>query len=104
CMPDRRRIRILVLAPPPERVPNLRMAYDCAMFCARYGAEGSGHMVGEHGLELARVAECLERAEAEGEPVLIVGASFSFVLLFDFLQERGRSFSLPPGSRTADGG
>jgi hypothetical protein len=104
CLPDRSRIRILVLAPPPERVPNLRMAHDCAMFRDRYGADGSDHMVGERGLELERLAEDLERAEAEGEPVLIVGASFSFVVLFDYLQEQGRRFRLPAGSRTADGG
>jgi acyl-protein synthetase LuxE len=104
CLPDRPRIRMLVLAPPEARVPNLRMAHDCALFRERYGAEGSAQMVGEHGLELDRVAESLRRAEAEAEPVLIIGASFSFVVLFDYLRERSLSFTLPPGSRTADGG
>jgi acyl-CoA synthetase (AMP-forming)/AMP-acid ligase II len=104
CLPDRTQIRILVLAPPPDRVPNLRMAHDCALFRERYGTEGSAHMVGEQGLDLERLIESLRRAEAAGEPVLIVGASFTFVVLFDAMRSRGEQFSLPAGSRTVDGG
>jgi Acyl-protein synthetase, LuxE len=104
CLPDRSRLRMLVLAPPPERVPNLRMAYDCALFRERYGSADSDHPVGAEGLEFARIEAVLEQTEAAGEPVLLVGASFSFVVLFDYLRERGRRFALPKGSRTVDGG
>src|SRR5262249_40353934 len=50
-LPDRERIRILVLAPPAERVPHLRMAYDCSLFVRLFGVPGSGHFVSEAGLE-----------------------------------------------------
>jgi hypothetical protein len=103
-LPDRARIRMLALAPPPERVPSLRMAYDCGLFRERYGGEGSDHLVGAQGLDFPRIEAALEQAGATAEPVLIVGASFSFVVLFDYLRERGRRFALPEGSRTVDGG
>lgn len=103
-LPDGARLRIMVLAPPPARVPNLRMAYDCALFHERYGTAHSDHFVGAEGLEFARIETVLEQAEAARERLLLVGASFSFVVLFDYLRERGRSFSLPAGSRTVDGG
>jgi hypothetical protein len=103
-LPDRERIRILVLAPSTERAPHLRMAYDCSLFARLFGAAGSGHFVGEGGLEFDRVIAALREAESAGEPVLLIGATFSFVWLFEHCRERALRFRLPPGSRTLDGG
>jgi hypothetical protein len=103
-LPDRERIRILVLAPPTERVPHLRMAYECSLFVRLFGAPGSGHFVVESGLDCDGVTRALRDAETAGEPALLIGATFSFVRLFDHCQERGLRFHLPEGSRTLDGG
>jgi hypothetical protein len=103
-LPDREGIRILVLAPPTERAPHLRMAYDCSLFARLFGAPGSGHFVGEEGLAFDRIEAALRETQDAGEPVLLVGATFSFVWLFEWLRERGLRFRLPPGSRTLDGG
>jgi hypothetical protein len=46
----------------------------------------------------------LDLAVAEGIPVLLAGGSFAFVNICDDLQSRGRSWQLPPGSQTVDGG
>jgi hypothetical protein len=103
-LPDREKIHMLVLAPPAERVPHLRMAYDCSLFARLFGAPGSGHFVGEGGLDRAGVARALGEAEEAGEPVLLIGATFSFVWLFEHLREQGLRFRLSAGSRTLDGG
>jgi hypothetical protein len=103
-LPDRERIRILVLAPPTERAPHLRMAYDCSLFARLFGSEGSGHFVGASGLDLDGCVAALRRAESEGEPVLLIGATFSFVWLFEHCRSQGLRLHLPPGSRTLDGG
>jgi hypothetical protein len=103
-LPDREQIRILVLAPPTERVPTLRMAHDCSLFVRRFGTPGSGHFVGEGGLDCDGIVRILRDAEASGEPVLLIGATFSFVWLLEHCRERGIRFQLPVGSRTLDGG
>jgi hypothetical protein len=46
----------------------------------------------------------LDAATARGEPVALLGASYSFVHLIDALDERGLRFCLPEGSRLLDTG
>jgi acyl-protein synthetase LuxE len=104
CLPDRMSIRVLVLAPQEEAVPHLRMAHDCSLFRREFDSGGGGHFVGEHGLEVEPLSAALRRAETEGSPVLLVGATFSLVRFFDACLERGRRFQLPAGSRIVDGG
>ncbi len=104
CLPDRERIRILVLAPPEEAVPHLRMAHDCSLFLREFDAGGGGHFIGEHGLEIPLLSDALRRAPEDGSPVLLVGATFSFARFFDACEERAFRFSLPAGSRLVDGG
>jgi hypothetical protein len=104
CLPDRERIRLLVLAPPEEAVPHLRMAHDCSLFLREFDAGGGRHFIGEAGLEEQALVHALRQAVAEGEPVMLVGATFSLVRFFDRCGEDGLRFTLPPGSRIADGG
>jgi acyl-protein synthetase LuxE len=104
CLPDRERIRILVLAPPEEAVPHLRMAHDCSLFLREFDAGGGRHFIGEAGLRDEALVQALREAEAEGKPVLLVGATFSLVRFFDGCGEGGLRFALPSGSRMADGG
>jgi hypothetical protein len=104
CLPDRQNIRVLVLAPQEEAVPHLRMAHDCSLFRREFDSGGGGHFVGEQGLEVELLLVALQRAETEGSPVLLVGATFSLVRFFDACLERGQRFQLPAGSRIVDGG
>jgi Acyl-protein synthetase, LuxE len=104
CLPDRERIRLFVLAPPAEMVPHLRMAHDCSLFLREFDAGGGRAFIGEAGLDEPALAESLWEAEKAGTPVMLVGATFSFVRFFDGCRERGLRFVLPPGSRMADGG
>lgn len=104
CLPDRERVRLLVLAPPEEAVPHLRMAHDCSLFLREFDAGGGRHLIDDAGLDEEALVQDLREAEAAGEPVMLVGATFSFVRFFDGCRERGLRFALPPGSRIADGG
>jgi hypothetical protein len=104
CLPDRERICLLVLAPPEETVPHLRMAHDCSLFLREFDAGGGRHFIGEAGLDEAALVTALRDAEETGTPVMLVGATFSFVRFLDGCRERGLRFVLPPGSRMADGG
>ena len=104
CLPDRARIRLLVLAPPEETVPHLRMAHDCSLFLREFGAGSGRHFIGGKGLDEEALVQALHDTEADGEPVMLVGATFSFVRFFDGCKEGGTRFVLLPGSRMADGG
>jgi hypothetical protein len=104
CLPDRDRIRLLVLAPPAPTVPHLRMAHDCSLFLREFDAGGGRHFIGEGGMDVDGLTEALDQAVESGEPVMLVGATFSFARLFDACRERFLRFCLPPGSRMADGG
>src|SRR5204862_1172855 len=63
CLPDRDRIRLLVLAPPEDLVPHLRMAHDCSLFLREFDTGGGRHFIGEAGLDEAALSEALREAE-----------------------------------------
>jgi Acyl-protein synthetase, LuxE len=104
CLPDRERIRLFVLAPPEDSAPNLRMAHDCSLFLREFDNGEGRHFIGVSGLDVAALIAALHVAEAQGEPVMLVGATFSLVRFFDACAEQETRFKLPPGSRMADGG
>ncbi|MBZ0253156.1 MAG: hypothetical protein K8I02_07430, partial [Candidatus Methylomirabilis sp.] len=102
--PRAERLRILVLAPPPERAPGMIMAWGMARLIEKYGEAGSGFLLDERGLDAEALARALREAEASGAPLCLIGASFAFVHLFDGFEARGVRFALPPGSRVMDAG
>jgi hypothetical protein len=104
CLPDRAQIRLLVLAPEEEAVPHLRMAHDCSLFLREFEAGGGAHFIGEAGLDHAALTQALKDPARDEVPVMLVGATFSFVRFFEGCRDRGLRFALPPGSRMADGG
>ena len=53
---------------------------------------------------MERVLSELEHAEETGEPYALLGASYSFVHLFEELEQLGKTFSLPKGSKILDTG
>lgn len=102
--PEGRATRLLVMAPSPTQAPEMIMAYGMAQLIARFGLEGSRFLMGPDGLDTTGLIEALRRAEADGTPVTLCGASFGFVHLLDALQAQSRRFHLPEGSRSLDAG
>jgi hypothetical protein len=102
--PDGRRTRIFVLAPPPDQAGHMIMVHGMAHLIRSYGLDGSRFVVGPRGLDLAALWTELVRCQSAGTPVSLLGSSFGFVHLFDWMESEGRRLELPPGSRLMDAG
>ena len=102
--PDGRRTRILVLTPPPEKVPFMIMVHGMAHIIRTFGLEQSRFLAGPGGLDFPTLWQELEGCQRAEIPVSLLGSSFGFVHFFDWMEREGRRLSLPPGSRLMDAG
>jgi hypothetical protein len=107
--PDRERLRVIVLAPPPEEARDSSLGFMLERFAEVLGAEprsGSPGAVtfalrgGE--LDASLVARACEGARASGEAAIVLGASFAFVHLLEAASEL--DLTLPKGSRAMQTG
>lgn len=98
------RLRMGILFPSEEEMPNSSLAHYLALAVRRFGTADSRWYVGAQGLDVAGVRTMLREAQRSGEPCALLGASFSFVHLLDELAREGERFALPPGSRILDTG
>ena len=103
-LPDRERIRLLVLNAPPAQQPHSSLAYFLGQLVDSFGAPGSGWFVDEQGLDVDGLTAALAQVERDGAAVGLLGTSFAYVHLLDALQGTGASFALPAGSRLLDTG
>lgn len=102
--PDGRATRVLVLAPPPSAAPHMIMVHGMAHLVATYGLDGSRFLAGPGGVDFAALCDELVECQRAGVPVSLLGSSFGFVHLFDWMEAAGRRLELPPGSRIMDAG
>ena len=99
------RMQMLTLFPDEQELRNSSLARYLSLATRSFGTEGSRACVSTTGgLDIDGVCRTLEAAVAAGEPVAVLGASFSFVHLLDDLARRGLRFALPDGSRLLDTG
>ncbi|MBI3989811.1 MAG: long-chain fatty acid--CoA ligase [candidate division NC10 bacterium] len=103
-LPDRAKLRMVILTPPPEIMPDSSLVHMLEVVRKELGASGSGYFVGEEGLQFERLITGLTNASETGEPLFLLGATFSFVHFFDRCLEQSLRFHLPPGSRVMDTG
>jgi len=103
-MPDRDRIRMGILFPDEQAMPNSSLAHYLALALRNFGSAGSHYLIDEGGLDSERLLSELARAEKTGEPYALLGASYSFVHLMDDMRRLGRTAALPDGSRILDTG
>jgi hypothetical protein len=102
--PDGRATRMLVLTPPPEAVPHMIMVHGMAHLMRSYGLPGSRFAAGPRGVDFAELWTELVQCQRDGVPVSLLGSSFGFVHLFDWMESAGRRLELPAGSRVMDAG
>jgi hypothetical protein len=102
--PDVASIRIAVLAFSPEEAPDSSLAHMLGAAVRRWGAPGSGYYLQGGALDLVGLERALAGAEAQREPVCLLGTAFAFVHFLDHCTAAGRSFRLPEGSRLMDTG
>jgi hypothetical protein len=104
CLPDRRRIPMLVLAPTPGESPDSSLSFMLGELMQRFGHPlYSGFFVsrgddGEPGFDFDGFVESLEDAPG---PVMILGTAFAFV---EFFEQIDATFELPTGSRVMETG
>ncbi len=103
-MKDTEKIRIGVLFPTEKEMPNSSLAHYLALAVQEFGTEDSHYLLNDSGLDMDRLLGELTYAEETGEPYALIGASYSYVHLFEELEKVGKTFSLPKGSRILDTG
>jgi hypothetical protein len=102
-MGEHDRLPMVLLFPGEDELPNSSLARYLAQAGRVFGAPSSRSYVTTHqGLDADGVCARLQEAQRAGEPIAVLGATFSFAHLLDALA--GRRFALPPGSRILDTG
>jgi hypothetical protein len=103
-MQGRARMRMGILFPDEQMMPNSSLAHYLALALHEFGTPDSRYYMGAEGLQLDALCQMLAQVQSSGEPLALLGASYSFVHLMDALQARGLTFQLPAGSRLLDTG
>ncbi|MBO1513732.1 LuxE/PaaK family acyltransferase [Metabacillus bambusae] len=98
------RLRTGILFPTEAEMPNSSLSHYLALAFKHCGTSESRYFVNNEGLQVEQLLAELREVEDLGEPYALLGATFSFVHLFEELQTRGKSFNLPKGSRILDTG
>lgn len=103
-MAGRERMRMGILFPDEQLMPNSSLAHYLALALHHFGTSDSRNYLDSAGLQLDALCVTLDQVQKSGEPLALLGASYSFVHLMDALLARGLSFQLPAGSRLLDTG
>jgi len=103
-MQGRERMRMGILFPTEQAMPNSSLAHYLALALKHFGTPDSGYFLDSEGLRFEALCEVLTQAQHSGEPLALLGASYSFVHVMDRLQATGTKFQLPAGSRLLDTG
>jgi len=103
-MREKEKIRMGILFPKREEMPNSSLAHYLALAVEHFGTEKSRYFVTNEGIRTTSLIAELEAVEESGEPYALLGASYSFVHLFEELERLGKSFKLPAGSKLFDTG
>ena len=98
------RLRMGILFPNEQEMPNSSLAHYLALAHRAFGTEDSRWFVDLQGMDTAGLCAMLRESERSGEPCAVLGASYAFVHLMDDLAAPGERFDLPEGSRILDTG
>ena len=103
-MEEHDRLRMGILFPTEQAMPNSSLAHYLALALKEFGSEGSRYLLSNDGIDWKELFTELEQVEQSGEPYALLGASFSFVHAMAEMARLGKSVSLPAGSRILDTG
>ncbi|MCX7642513.1 MAG: long-chain fatty acid--CoA ligase [Armatimonadetes bacterium] len=109
-LPERKPMPIAILFPPPSELPNSSLGHMLATIEAKWGTKknetnlSSDWFIRGGKLLADKLADWLRRAEAQDQPVMLLGTSFSFVHFLDWCISENLNFRLPQGSRLMDTG
>jgi len=103
-LPEGHRFRMLVLFAPPKLMPQSSLSHMFDTVMQAFGSDGSDYFFLDQGLDSAGLAKALQASEQRGEPVCLLGVSFSFAHFMDYCDSERLRFRLPVGSRLMDTG
>ena len=103
-LPDRARLPMLILGPPPELAPDSSLTWMFEKVRVAYGAQASGYFIGTDGLRFDALLAALEESERGAMPVTILGTASALAHLIEALAGRRLRFALPSGSRLMETG
>jgi hypothetical protein len=101
-LPDRDRIRILSLIPPPDVLPHSSLSFMAGRVMERFGEAGSGWFLGASGLDRDGLGAAAAQAVAEDEPVLLLGTALGFLEWKTALESAGPA-AVPGGLPAEEG-
>jgi hypothetical protein len=93
-----------ILFPDETAMPNSSLAHYLQLALSDHGKPGSRHVATPDALDIDALLAMAASAQAEGEPLALLGASWSFVALMDHLTATGKRLKLPEGSWVLDTG
>jgi hypothetical protein len=103
-LPDVDKMRMAILFPTEKELPNSSLAHYLHLAKQTFGTENSEYVVSQEGFDIPKLLDMLRQAEQTEEPILVIGATFSFVHFLEYCQREGVQFKLPIGSRIMDTG
>jgi hypothetical protein len=103
-LPDREKITIFVLSPAGNLNQNSSLSRYLTNAVSLFGTEHSRFFFHENGLDIEGLVEQLRILEKNQEPVMLIGATFAYVHLLDYLKENEIYFQFTQGSRIFDTG
>jgi hypothetical protein len=102
-VPDRDAIRILVVAASAAEAPHSSLSYMFDHVRRRFGSPGSDTLW-DRRIRWRALAAALVAAQAEHEPVCLLGTAFTWVHVVDTCRADGFRVRLPAGSRLLETG
>lgn len=97
-------MRMAILFPDETEMPNSSLAHYLQLALQDHGLPGSRYGWGKEGVDSSAVLALVRQAQAEGQPLALLGATYSFVHLMDALAPQGLDLHLPEGSWLLDTG
>jgi hypothetical protein len=101
-------VGLVVLTPPPARVPQSSLVHMFETVRRKLGAPATAFVgklaEGAWTLDFAATRAALDASRITRQPALLLGTAFSFVHLVDDLAEHDLRCELPPGSRVMETG
>lgn len=96
-------MRMGLLFPSEAELPNSSLAHYLQLALQDHGLPGSLHTWNAQGVDVPALLALVRQAQAEGQPLALLGATYSFVHLMD-AAEAGTNLHLPAGSWLLDTG
>ncbi len=103
-LPDAARLRMLVLGPDRQQLPDSSLTWMLDLVRTEFGAADSRHFVDRQGLQFEALRAALRESEVTEMPVALLGTAAAFAHLLEALGERGERLRLPAGSRVMETG